>query len=89
MGVVAPVLHRVDHLADDQQGGVAGVVVDVLQAVVHHGAAVVVEDGYLVPGALHELGKQAEVDGQHLGDEDGVFLAHLLGEEEAAGRVVL
>ena len=52
MGVVAPVLDGVDHLADDQQGRVAGVVVDVFQAAVHHGPAVVVENGYVVAGAL-------------------------------------
>ena len=89
MGVIPLVLDGVNHLADDQQSGVAGVIVDVFQAALHHGPAVVVEDGHLVPRPLQQLGEEAEVNGQHLGDENGIFLAHLLGEEKAAGLVVL
>ena len=88
MGVIAAVLNGVDHLPDDQQGGVAGVVVDVFQAAVHDGFPVVVQDGHVVPGAGQELGEETKVDGQHLRDEDGVLLPHLLGKEQAAGLVV-
>ena len=88
VGVVAPVLDGVHELADDQQGGVAGVVMDIFQALVHHRPAVVVQLGHLVALQLQQLAEHAEVDGQHLGHEDGVLLLHLLGEEKAAVFVI-
>ena len=88
MGVVAPVLHRVDELADDQQGGIAGVVVDVLQPLVHDAPVVGGEHVHLVPLALQQLLHHAEVDGEHLGHEEGVLLLHLLGEQQPAGLVI-
>ncbi len=88
VGVVAPVLHRVDELADDQQGGVAGVVVDVFETLVHNATVVGGEHIHLVALALQQLLHHAEVDGQHLGHEEGVFLLHLFGEQQASGVVI-
>ncbi len=65
-----------------------GVVVGVFQAAVHDGFPVVVQDGHVVPRAGQELGEEAKVDGQHLGDENGVLFPHLLGKEQAASLVV-
>ena len=39
VGVIAAVLDGVDQLSDDQQGGVAGVVVDIFQPLVHDAPA--------------------------------------------------
>ena len=90
MGVIPLVLDGVNHLADDQQSGVAGVIVDVFRAALHHGPAVVVEDGHLVPRPLQQLGEEAEVNGQASGGMRMVYsLRHLLGEEKAAGLIVL
>ena len=88
MGVVAAVLHRVDELADDQKGGVTGVVVDVLQALVHN--APVICGQHIHPVALQpqELLEHPKVDGQHLGHEQGVFLLHLLGEQKSSGFII-
>jgi len=41
--VVTAVFDGVNKLADDQQGGIAGVVMDVFQPLVNDGAAVVAE----------------------------------------------
>ncbi len=48
VGVISPVLHRVDELTDDQQGGVAGVVVDVLEPLIHDPPVVGGEHVHLV-----------------------------------------
>ena len=37
---------------------------------------------------LQQTLEHPEVDGQHLGHEDGVLLLHLLGKEETAGVVI-
>ena len=86
--VVLAALHRVDQLADHQQGGVAGVVVDVFQPLVHDAPVVGGEHLHLVALGLQDPGQQPEVDGQHGGEEDGVLLLHLLGEEEPARFVI-
>ena len=88
VGVVAPVLDGVDELADDQQGGVTGVVVDVFQALVHDAPVVGGEHIHLVALQDEQLLEHAEVDGQHLGHEDGVFLLHLAGEEQPPVLIV-
>ena len=88
VGVVAPVLDGVHELPDDQQSGVAGVVVDIFQTLVHHGPAVVVQLVHMVAFQLQQLAEHPEVDGQHLGHEDGVLLLHFLGEKEAAGLII-
>ena len=88
MGVIAAVLHRVDELADDQQGGVAGVVVDILEALVHNTAVVGGKHIHLIALALQQLLQHTEVDGEHLGHQEGVLLLHLLGKEKPAGFVI-
>ena len=88
VGVIAAVLDGVHKLADDQQGGVAGVVVDVFQTLVHHVAAVVVQLVHLVALQQQQLAEQLKVDGQHLRHQNGVFVPHLLGEQQTAGLIV-
>ncbi len=88
VGVIAAVLHRVDELADDQQGGVAGVVVDVFEALIHDAPVVGGEHIHLVALALQQLLHHAEVDGEHLGHQEGVLLLHLLGKKKTAGFVI-
>ena len=43
---------------------------------------------HLIALQLQKLAEHTEVDGQHLGHEDGVLLLHLLGKEETAGVVI-
>ena len=88
MYVVPPALDGVNELADDQEGGVAGVVVDVLLSGVHDALAGGVEGLHLEALPLQQAGHHAEVDGEHLGHEEGVLLFHLLGEEEPPGLIV-
>ena len=88
MGVVAAVLHGIDQLADDQQGGIAGVVVDIFQPLVHNPTVVGGQHIHLVALQLQQPLEHTEVDGQHLGHQEGVLLLHLLGEEKAAGVVI-
>ena len=86
--VIAPVLDGVQELADDQQGGVAGVVVDVLQPFVHHCLPLIVQLHHIVAFQLKHLLEHPEVDGEHLGHQDGVFFLHLLGEQETTSLVI-
>ena len=88
MYVVLAALDGVDELPDHQQGGVAGVVVDIFLSGVHDALAPAVEHLHLEALGLQEPGQHGEVDGEHLGHQEGVLLLHLLGEEEAAGIVV-
>ena len=88
MGVIAPVLNGIHKLADDQQGGVAGVVVDIFQPLVHHRPPLVVQLVHMIALQLQQLAEHAEVDGQHLGHQNGILLLHLLGEQQAAVFVV-
>ena len=81
-------LHRVDELADDQQSGVAGVVVDVLQTLVHDAPVIGGEHIHLISGVLQQLLHHAEVDREHLGHQEGVLLLHFLGKEQAAGFII-
>ena len=88
MGVVLAAFHRVDELADDQDGGEAGVVVDVFLSVIQDALAGGVEHLHLVAHGLDDPHQHGEVHGEHLGHQQGVLLLHLLGEQEAAGIVV-
>ena len=88
MQVVLAAFHRVDELADDQQGGITGVVMDVFEALVHD--APMIGGEHLHPEAfgLQDAGHQAKVYGQHGGEEQGIFPLHLLREQEAPVLVV-
>ena len=88
VGVIAPVLNGIHKLADDQQGGVAGVVVDIFQPLVHHRPPLVVQLVHVIALQLQQLAEHAEVDGQHLGHQNGILLLHLLGEQQAAVFIV-
>ena len=78
--VVSSRLQGLHDLPHHQQGGVTGVIVHIFQPHIHGMAVVVVQDYEIVAasieGRLHDL----EVDGGHLGADDGVVPAHLLGE---------
>ena len=71
-----------------QQGRVAGVVVDVLQPLVHHCLPLIVQLHHIVAFQLKHLLEHPEVDGEHLGHQDGVFFLHLLGEQETTSLVI-
>ena len=81
VGVGAPGDELVEELADDDDRRVARVVVDVLQADFHGGAARVLQDPHLQARTGEQRGEEAEVDRRHLGGQDLVSgLTHLFGE---------
>ncbi len=73
-------LDRIQQLADDQQRGVAGVVVHVAQALLRDIRPFGVQKLHVVAEVLHQAAHQAELHGQHVGHKDGVVLAHLFGK---------
>ena len=88
MGVIFAAFHRVNELSNDQQSGIAGVVVDVLEALVHNAPVAGGEHLHLIPQVFNDTGHQSKVDRQHGGKEDGIFLLHFPGKQEAAGFVI-
>ena len=88
MHIIVPALHRIDELADDQQGGIAGVVVDIFQALVHNPSVVGGEHLHLVALVLENPGNEIEVDWKHGGKEDGILFLHLLSKEETPGLII-
>ena len=85
VGVVAAVGEGADELADDHDGGEAGVVVDVAQPHLEVIAGGGLKQLDLVAQAPHERLQGPEVHGAHLGHEDGVGSAHGLGEDRTGG----
>ena len=72
----------VNELTDDDDCGVAGVVVDVLQARFHGLTAGVLKDSNIEPRAPEQGLEEAEVDGRHLRGKNFVSrIAHFLGED--------
>ena len=88
VGVIAAVFDGVDELADDQKGGITGVVVDIFQPLVHDAPVVGGEHIHLIALQLQKLAEHTEVDGQHLGHEDGILLLHLLGEQQTPVLII-
>ena len=81
VGVVFAGEHRVHQLAHGDDGGIAGVVVDVLQARIDGGAVVVVQHDHVVAIAAEDGRQQVEVERAHPGGQNGVAcLVHGLGE---------
>ena len=78
--IILAAVQGVQKLADDQQRRIAGVVVDVFQTQLGHGAAAVAEDLALVTIEPQRVFQQSELRDGHVGDEDGVGLLHLRGE---------
>ena len=62
VGVGAPGDELVEELSNDDDRRVARVVVDVLEANLHGGAARVLQDAHLQPGAREQRGEETEVD---------------------------
>ena len=85
VGVVAAVGEGADELADDHDGGEAGVVVDVAQAHLEVVTGGGLQELDLVSQAPHERFQGPEVHGAHLRHEDGVGGAHGLGEDRTGG----
>ena len=80
--VAHPRLKRCEQLTDDDDCGVAGVVVDVLQARFHGLATRVLKDSHIEPRAPEQGLEEAEVDGRHLRGKNFVSrIAHFLGED--------
>ena len=82
--VVAAAGDCLEDLAGDQDGGVADVVVDVLEAGLDGTGVDGRQELHVVAKALEDWNQQLEVYGRHLGGQDGPALVlHLLGELNA------
>ena len=88
VGVVPAGGHGLHQLADRRDRGIAGVVVDVLEARVDGGAVVVLQYLEIVAVVAEDRLENVKMDGTHLGGEDGVvLLLHLLGVVDALERL--
>ena len=67
-------------LPHHQKGGVAGVIVDILQPHVHGVTVIVVKDDEMITAGIEGRLQDFKVDGGHLRADDGVFSPHFLGE---------
>ena len=76
LGVVLPALQSVEVLPDDAERGIAGVVVDVLQALVDDGAPLVLQNFHFIAFEAHDVHQKIEMPREHIGDEDGVRRLH-------------
>ncbi len=81
VGITTAIDEGVDELADHHDGGVTGVVVDVLQTHLDVGVAGLLEEFDVVAESAQGGRNQPEVDGRHLRGVDGVALTILLGED--------
>ena len=61
---------------------------DIFQAFIHNAPVVGGEHIHLVALTLQQLLHHAEVDGEHLGHQEGILLLHLLGEQQTASFVI-
>ena len=78
--VVFAAVQGVQKLADDQQRRVTGVVVDVFQPQLGHGAAAVAQDLALIAVELQRVLQKPELGHRHVGDQNGVGALHLRGK---------
>ena len=85
--VVLARLERRDHLPDGEQRGVADVVVDVFEPLVDDGLVGVGQQLHVVAAGAEHLLQDVEMDVRHVGAEQFIGLAHLLGEQDARGFV--
>ena len=69
-------------MANDDQGRVAGVIVDILQAHIYGTFTVIFQNLNLVAEGADSRFDQFKVDGRHLRAEQGVVLLHLLGKDD-------
>ena len=88
MRIISAVLNGINELTDDQQGGVAGIVMNVFQSLIHHGLAAVIELHHPVTLQLQDLTEHLKVDGQHLRHKNRIFFFHLLREEQPSGGII-
>ena len=87
MDVILAGFDRVHQLADDQQGRIAGVVMHVAQTLLRDVRAFGMQQLHVVAVVFHQAAHQAELDRQHIGYQDGIILAHFLGELRPLRRV--
>ena len=69
------------HLADDDKGWIAGVVIYILEPHVYGGAVIIFQYLKVVAKSPDSRFQQVKVDGGHLGTQDGVILFHVLSKQ--------
>ena len=65
--VVLSALDGIHQLANDQQSGITGIVVDVFQSLIDNTGAFGVQQFHVEPIIAHQLADQTELNGQHVG----------------------
>ena len=80
--VVVSAVQCVDHLSDDHQGGVAGVVMDKFQPLFDDRVGAVLQNLHMISRAGHQLLDEGKMDRQHHWYQDGVGIPHLPGEND-------
>ena len=88
MLIIAAVFYCVNQLTYNQQGGVAGIVVNIFQPLIHYAPVVGGEHIHMVALKLKELAEHTEMHREHLRHKYCIFFLHFLCENEAAGFII-
>ena len=86
--VIFAAFEGVDKLPYAQQRRVAGVIMGVPQPLVLYPPAHGGEQLYTVAVVIEASFQKSEMDRQHIGDKNGIFLPHFLGEQQPSVLVI-
>ena len=81
-------MQRIDKLSDYEKRGVAGVVMNVFQPLLHDPGPVVGEQLYFVTAIAEYVDKQLKMNGEHHRAQNGVFFLHLLCKQKTSVFIV-
>jgi hypothetical protein len=81
-------LNSVDQLANDQNSGVTGIIVNIFLPCVNNGAAGIFQHIHLISLIAKNTDDHGKVIGKHLGDQKGVLLFHFLRKKEPPGFII-
>ncbi len=86
--IIPPALEGVDHLANGEDGGIAGVVVNVFQPGLGDFRACAGEQLRMVAEVIQDAAQNIEMNGGHHGKQDGIFPLHLSGKEQTSRFII-
>ena len=89
VGIVRPGSQSIQELAGDQKRGVTDIVVCIFKPQGFDPLPGIVQQRHLVALVQEDIAHDVEVDGQHIGHQDSVFLFHFLGKKEPSVLVIL
>ena len=82
-------LERIYELAYYQQCRVAGIIMRISETLVNYSPARRGKQLYTIAVIVEHLFKESEMQGEHIGDEYGVVLSHLLGKKKSSVLCIL